>query len=487
MVNNNEIFQAEIDKALINFKNTNYKKSIEILNKLEKKKSHFIVYWYLGHSYFRINDYLSAIKSIKKSIKLKKPDQLNLNFLAEVFLRTNNYREAIKTFKKVLNIDKENINALFNLAKAYLDLGEMDTAKQYYKKVINKEPLNFQAWYELIRMDKKYLTKDLIEKIEKNSINKKNFDDIFSRLIIAEKYKLSKNYKKEINHLLKAHNNYLLKKEKAANQEFNYYTNLLPKFISKVKRTNIEIVSDLRPIFVMGLPRSGTTLIENIISSSNDNIDQGGEMGALSKVFFSEDLISDYESQHLNTNFMFKKNDYEHLNQLFLNQYNQLGIKTSKEFFTDKSIENLLYIDLIYKFFPKAKFIYCKRNKFANLLGILKVFMPNLLWCHSIERIIQMMNIYDNKIKEIINENIIKIHVIELENFSYDPLKNSKNLFNFLEIDWNDKILENSVNSKKIIQTVSNLQVREKIIKHDLNYLDSYLPILKGYGIDKLN
>ena len=211
MINNNEIFQAEIDKALLNFKNTNYKKSIEILNKLEKKVSHFIVYWYLGHSYFRINNYLSAIKSIQKSIELKKPDQLNLNFLAEVFLRTNNYKEAIKTFKKVLNIDKENINALFNLAKAYLDLGEIDTAKQYYKKVINKEPLNFQAWYELIKMDKKYLTKDLIKKIEKNPINKKNFDDIFSRLIIAEKYKLSKNYKKEIDHLLKAHNNYLLK------------------------------------------------------------------------------------------------------------------------------------------------------------------------------------------------------------------------------------------------------------------------------------
>ena len=37
MINNNEIFQAEIDKALLNFKNTNYKKSIEILNKLEKQ------------------------------------------------------------------------------------------------------------------------------------------------------------------------------------------------------------------------------------------------------------------------------------------------------------------------------------------------------------------------------------------------------------------------------------------------------------------
>ena len=97
------------------------------------------------------------------------------------------------------------------------------------------------------------------------------------------------------------------------------------------------------------------------------------------------------------------------------------------------------------------------------------------------------MNIYDNKIKEIISENIINIHVIELENFSHDPFNYAKNLFNSLEIDWDDITLENSVNNKKIIQTVSNLQVRKKITKHDLSYLDNYLPILKVYGIDKLN
>ena len=42
------------------------------------------------------------------------------------------------------------------------------------------------------------------------------------------------------------------------------------------------------------------------------------------------------------------------------------------------------------------------------------------------------------------------------------------------------------MNKEKIIKTVSNLQVRKKIQKHDLNYLENYLPLLNKYPIDKL-
>ena len=115
--------------------------------------------------------------------------------------------------------------------------------------------------------------------------------------------------------------------------------------------------------------------------------------------------------------------------------YQELKINTNNDFFTDKSLENFLYIELISKIFPKAKFVYCKRNKYANFLGILKVFLPNLLWSHSTQKIINIMNLYENNLKKIINENKIKIKIIELENFSNNPIDVSKDLFNFLGID----------------------------------------------------
>ena len=295
MLNKNDLNQEQIDKALICFKNAEYKKSINILKNLEKKQSHFLIYWYLGHSYFRIYDYNSAINNIKKSINLKKPDVLNLSFLAEIYLRTNNYTESIKLFKKVLDIDNKNVNSLFNLAKSYLEIGQVDIAEIYYNNLIKEDPTNLEAHYELIRINKNYLTTTLVEKIERNEIpnDENSLNNIFSKFILAEYYKNTKNFKNEIKCLIDAHNNYSIKKDKSSKQEFNYFINLLPKFISKVKETNVKLECDLKPIFVMGLPRSGTTLIENIILSSNDKIDNGGEAGVCSKVFFSENIIGD--------------------------------------------------------------------------------------------------------------------------------------------------------------------------------------------------
>ncbi len=96
------------------------------------------------------------------------------------------------------------------------------------------------------------------------------------------------------------------------------------------------------------------------------------------------------------------------------------------------------------------------------------------------------MNLYNKKIEEIISENKIKIKIIELEKFSENPTKFSKDLFNYLELDWHDRILSDRIDSKRLIKTVSNLQVRKKISKHNLSYLDNYLHFLKDFKIEKL-
>ena len=103
----------------------------------------------------------------KKSIELKGKDVLNLSFLAEIFLVSNNYNEAIKLLRG-LELDK-NINSLFNLAKAYSDL-ELKIAENYYNEVIKNDPTNIGAKYELIKINNKYLTNDLLKKVEKKML-----------------------------------------------------------------------------------------------------------------------------------------------------------------------------------------------------------------------------------------------------------------------------------------------------------------------------
>ena len=481
----NDSIQSQIDKALLNFKKAKYQISIDILENLKEKETNFLICWYLGHSYFRIYDYLSSIKYIEKSISLKGSDELNQNFLAEVLLQSNQYEEAIKLFKKVLNLNEKNISALFNLGKVYSEIGKFKVAEEYYNKIIKEEPNNFKAFYELIKLDKKYLSSKLIKNIKNFKIeeHKNNLNNIYASLILAENDKNNKDYDNELDNLINGHQYFIQNKEKASKQEFNYFTNLLPQFIKKIENIDFKSKFKSQPIFIMGLPRSGTTMIENLICSSEDKIIKGDETEVMGKVFFSKNIISNYDDTNLNVNFDFDKNGLRNLENFVLNQYKQVGIDTSKNFFTDKSLDNFLYIKILAKIFPKAKFVYCKRNYTANLLGILKVFLPNLLWSHSLEKIITFMELYENNLNDVLLEKKIDLKIINIENFSENPLDNSKNLFNFLGIKWNKKIINENYKKTAIIKTVSNLQVRNKIIKHDLSYLKNYMPFLKKYGI----
>ena len=62
-----------------------------------------------------------------------------------------------------------------------------------------------------------------------------------------------------------------------------------------------------------------------------------------------------------------------------------------------------------------------QKKLYANLIGILKVFLPNLLWSHSLDKIMIFMELYKNNLNEILAEKKIDLKIINLEEFSENP------------------------------------------------------------------
>jgi len=182
---NKESIQSKIDKALKSFKIAQYQDAINILENLKEKNSNFLINWYLGHSYFRIYDYLSAIKYIKRSIELKGSDELNQSFLGEVLLKSNQHEESIKVFNNILKINKINKDALFSLAKIYSEIGKFSISEEYYNKILEDEPQNFKALYELIKINKNYLDSNIIK-------NLKNFKHQNNKRCLCKSYSCRK-------------------------------------------------------------------------------------------------------------------------------------------------------------------------------------------------------------------------------------------------------------------------------------------------------
>ena len=445
------------------------------LKLIENNEENFLIHWYLGHVFFKLHNYSKASKHIINSIKLNKEDSLNLNFLGQIYLQKNQHQEAIKLFNRALILNENDQEALKNLALANLQIGKLELAKKYYDILWKKFPKNLGYYYALNNLDEKLS----IENVKLKEVKNLNHNKIYLNLILAKKSKLIKNYDDEIKYLLEAHGIFNELKKSQSLQQYNYYTNHLPTLLKELQKINHSSNNIFKPIFILGLPRSGTTLMETIINSGTNVIQSMGEADCFDKVFFSNQLMN-YDGSNSKKNFEFTKEKLSLLEKAILKQYYEQGLKENTQIFTDKSITNILYVDLIKKIFPSAKFIYCKRNIIANVIGMLRAFLPDVYWTHSLNQIKAMIDINFKNLKRAKKEFNHDLLEIDLENLSGDPIQYSKKIFNFLELNWSEKIL--SANNNLIIKTASNVQVRQKIYKHDNEHVKYFEKIFKKIG-----
>ena len=482
-MNNKNPIEIKLNNAIHYFKLGDYDNALNHLKMLKNETKHFLIHWYLSHTYFKLHNYYRAIDEVKESIRLNLKDSKNLNFLGELYLETNQIIKALKIFEDVLILDKNNKSALLNLAKLNLNIGKAKKSEKYFLELLKNDPENYGYYYSLIKIDLKYLTNNLIDQIKSSKKKFNFFDNIYSKLILAKKNQIDKKYDLEVKNLIEAHSIYLKSKQKGTHQQYNYYTNLLPKFCSKYLDINIKDNLNITPIFIMGLPRSGTTLVERIITSGKKRIQSMGETDVFDKVFYSEKIIKNYESQDLVTDFAFNKDNLILLRDKILQQYDQQGLINNNVIFTDKSISNFLYLEIIRSIFPNAKFVYCYRNPLANLIGLLRSFLPGVLWSHSMEKSLTIFDLYFNKLEKIKKKNFLDFHLINLEELTENPKIVSKNLYKFLNMEWSKECLDN-INDNLVVKTASNLQVRKKITKHNLDYTLNYVQIFKDLGLN---
>ena len=243
--------------------------------------------------------------------------------------------------------------------------------------------------------------------------------------------------------------------------------------MSELKDLKVDTFEEFCPIFITGLPRSGTTLVERIIVSGKKRVQSLGETDVFDKVFFSNQIIANQEK--------ILKSNFSSLIENILNQYKEQGLIDQNNIFTDKSITSFLYFELINKIFPNAKFIYCSRNPLANIIGIFRSFLPSVYWSHSLEKVFLISELYSSKIENLKKNNLDNLFIVNLEDLTNNPKLISKNLYKFLNLDWSDECLENK-GKNLVIKTASNLQARSEIKRHDLEYVKSYSKILKELG-----
>jgi len=429
---------------------------------------------------YKNNGEIELSEELFKKIIHKKPNYINAYVnLGNLKRDCNNFEAAIDLYTEALNINDKIPVIFYSLALAYQGLGKFKLAIEYAEKALILDPKFTQADL-LISQSTKY----------KNG--NKHFDKMNLKLSTSE---LNKNQKVNLLFALAKANEDLEQVKKSftslnhGNQIkrslLNYNINDEIKLFDQIKKsfstvnTSMilkEVSSNKNIIFILGMPRSGTSLVEQIVTSHSD-VFGAGELPQLSKIvkenLMSNNTISTMKINELITDEFFapqlRKDYYDYLERF----------NSNKNFITDKAPLNFRWIGLIKILFPRSKIIHCSRNPKDNCFSLYKNFFEGgLNFSYNQKELITYYKLYKNLMNFWLDLFPGFIYEAKYEKIIDNPQQEIKKLIKFCALSWEDSCLEFHKN-KTPIKTMSTVQARQPIYKSSVNSYEKFSPFLE--------
>ncbi|MDA7479067.1 sulfotransferase [Candidatus Pelagibacter ubique] len=451
----------------LNAENT-FKKGLEIF------PNNISIICNLGALYRLMAKFAEAEYYLKRGLELKKDDFNILCNYGNLKRDLNKNKEAIEYYREAYKINRLNETLLINLASAYGIDAEFEASKQVLKEVHINFPKNTKADFMYSSIHN-YQENDnhRNQMISKLKLNLHQQDMVYLNFAIAKSYSDIKNYSESSKYFINANKNQFNISNYNFENELKIF-NIIKDRFKNFEFKNLYPADEPNLIFIVGLPRSGTTLTHQIVSS-HSKVYGAGELPIIINLF--NDKIKD-------TSFLdkiFEEKDYD--KNVFLQKFSQQVEKLFAQFdskiILDKSPLNFIWIGFIKLLFPKAKIIHCKRNLRDVGLSIYKNFFDggHLPWSYSEETLIKFIEAYKD-LMNFWNEKLPnQIYSCEYEKLVSNKLQETKKMIAFCNLDW-EKNCADHTNNDAVIKTVSISQARKPVYKSSIKLSDNYLNYL---------
>ena len=216
------------------------------------------------------------------------------------------------------------------------------------------------------------------------------------------------------------------------------------------------------------MPRSGTTLVEQIISS-HSKVNGAGELN------YVEQYVSKL-SLNLTSSTTLALSDFR---KKYLFELSK--VSNGKSIVTDKMPQNFLFIPLICAALPEAKIVHVQRDAAATCWSNYKQYFTSKIlgYCYDLTDVVEYYNLYKDLMSIWQSEYSDRIYNLNYETLTTDQENQSRKLIKYLELNWEKACLSPEKN-KRSIRTASQLQVRKKVYKGSSNAWYKYKPYLRG-------
>lgn len=429
---------------------------------LGKDKTNGAAYLGLGNIALALHHFDKAVSLLTQACHLLPGSPLALIQLASAFNAVCAEQDALTVLNYARTTFPNSTQVLYQLAQQHLIFGEFDQAAKAFRSILSLTagPMASHVIFELVRL--KRHTKQDIKMLQQRLSSQNNDQSQLTVLhyALGNVYHEAQDYQGAWQHFCQANHLQLQSCDFTTEQLTTFFTETQAVTTNALLAQQRPIENDeITPIFIVGLPRSGSTLLEQILAR-HPQISAGGELPYLSR---EVDHYLFGQSGHHYPHSMLGLSAGQ-LDQAALVYLNALKRHArNKPFVIDKLPANFQSIGLIYKLFPNAKVIHIKRHPAAVAFSVFRnCFAENEPYFCSLTQFKQYQQYYLDLMSHWHRAMPGFILDISYEQLIDDSVGAIQSVLAFCAVDWDTACLSNA-HVHTPITTLSNIEARSPI------------------------
>ena len=428
-------------------------------------------------------NHASAEQACRLVVKDDPENAEALTVLGQILHETDRFDEALEVLEKANELAPRNPETLNFYGVTLKSIGRLDDARKQILKGLELNPNMFGAYANLNDLVDFSKEKELFDRLDAimESVAEKDADwKLPLHFAYAKALDDHKRHEQALEHYIAG--------GKLKRKLLNYNEAETVKFFEDIKQAFPAAIfknrpyqgsQTDRPLFIVGMPRSGSTLVEQILSSHKD-VHGAGEVKYFSQALHRlrdrfpslsryPAMVGELKPNH----FKLVADGYEKA------LFNQAG---DARIVTDKLLTNYFFVGLLHLLFPNARFINTRRDPIdSSLSAFTKLFKDDMPHSYDMGEMGRYYRQYDAIMKhweKVLPKGVLKI--VEYEKVVDNLEDEARGIVAFLGLDWDDKMLEFHKSSRPV-KTASVAQVRKPIYKTSVKRWKKY-----GKGLQPL-
>ena len=433
----------------------------------------------LGMALCRQKQFVRAEQSLNRALELTPQNAQIHNGLGLLLAETQRTQAAAQRFQNAVRINPGHAQAHCNLGIAQNHLGHTKEAILSFRNALAADPGHAQAFHHLAGTKRFHRNDPDIRAMEDQLKRSTANQQIYLSFALGKAYEEIESYDRAFQHFQRGN----CLKRATAPYNPSHHTNLVQYLKSAFSQTHFnthrtdQSAQSMNkggpgadPVFIIGMPRSGTSLVEQILSSHPQVLGRG-ELSHLSHILTRFSAYPDTNSPA-----RLLPDRASKMGEAYLDLAPPLpqGVR----YITDKMPSNFFHIGMIAQMLPSAKIIHCQRNPGDLAWSIYKTLFS---FGHEFSYDLSDIGRYYLAYRELMAhwDRIFKNRCFEItyESLTQTPKDTIQDLLNYLDLEWNDHCLAFH-RSRREVKTASVNQVRQPIHTRSIGQWQHYRPWL---------